>query len=343
MLRHILKTVLAVQLVFSISAFADAVSSDYSTLTFYQVGEDGLLPDQAYQPLGPSGKEVYAIVLEEKKYQQEFRFKNREGESGLYAPDVIVLDDKLHPLKTIRTSDDVDACSDKVDTQEVLDSNARYLVLVPDSNKNKMKTNTCFLWQVIIFMVPPLPYTGRVSLTDHVDYVPELSLFKSWNERTRVYWATELESNGFGFWNEADNYHPKTPTSLNFHLGLDIPWSPRAFARLMIGSRFTPVNDYQHKGQMIYLGAGYRPAFNWNVSAGLRADFNRSHLYLDKDYVGNSVTNYETSYGLRLATGYHLSRSWSGELSATFLDLTTTTGVVSPANTVSLSFFYHFN
>jgi len=345
MYGNLLKILLFVQLALIITPVQAGKNKDYSDLTYYSLNSNNTFPDAAYQSLTGLGDDdlVVAISLDDTPYQKEISFRVEAVAGKLYAPDIVVLDEHFRVIQLTSSYVDIDACDDDLDHYVVLNSEARYLVIKPGHRGNRKEWDICFAWPLLPILPLPIFYPSSVYSAYEPEGKSSLEIDKVWNERTRFFWSSELESNGKDFLRSSDNPDFKTPPSVNFHLGADVPLNPTSFLRATLGARFTTVNDQQQKGQMLYLGAGYRPTQNWNISAGLRAEFNRSQIAPWIDYQGDAAVKYDTSYGLRLGAGYHLGRSWSSELSATLLELETQSGVSVSGSSLSLALVYHFN
>ena len=345
MYGNLLKILLLVQLVLIIIPAQAGRNKDYSDLTYFSLRSNNTFPDAAYQSLTGLGDAdlVVAISLDDTPYQKEISFRVEAVAGKLYAPDIVVLDEHFRVIQLTSSYVDIDACDEELDHHVILNSEARYLVIKAGYKGNRKAMDTCVRWWALPGLIIPVFYSAEVFAAYEPEGKHSLEIDKVWSERTRFFWSSELESNGKDFLRSSDNPDFKTPPSVNFHLGADVPLNPTSFLRATLGARFTTVNDQQQKGQMLYLGAGYRPTQNWNISAGLRAEFNRGQTAPWIDYQGNAAVKYDTSYGLRLGAGYHLSRSWSSELSATLLDLQTQSGVSVSGSSLSLALVYHFN
>ncbi|WP_430462148.1 hypothetical protein ACQUQU_04985 [Thalassolituus sp. LLYu03] len=332
-----IKKLLFIQLLFSI--FTVQAAPDYSSLIYYWYSGSGVLPEQSKQALKGTNERVYAIRLPVPDKDTEYRFTARAENDRILIPDIVFLNADLQEIKNTDAHSAVDACDGELQYQGLLPEEARYMIVRPWREGKKL-TSLCWTIPLAEFPVP-LPYPGKVTSAGDSLSAPEFSLFTAWNGRRRLFTSLELESDGHSILEESSLNRPQTPGALNLYLGADFPWQQRTFIRLKGGLRIPSVN--RHKGQMLYLGAGYWVNRDWNLSAGLQLDINRNQVYFSRGYPAPGVVEYEPALGLRLAGEYHLSAYWNAELAVNLMQLETTDGTRTPANTVSASLTYFFN
>lgn len=338
MLRHILKTVLAVQLLFSV--FMAQAGQDYSSLTFYPFIGKGPFPENSRQHLKGSDEIVYAVQLPELNQSIEFRISVSIADDKVMIPKIVLLNESFQEIQTINTESAVDACDKQLTYQNEVAADVRYMVVRPGKEGAK-KYNICWSWIAGLDILMPLPYIKTVTSSSEALYAPELRLYQSWNEGLRFYTGAEVEGDGHSIGEEYDGGRPQTPSGISVLAGIDQPWGPLTFVRLQLGVRSQVVN--KQKGQRLYLGVNRWVSYDWNVGAGVIVDLNRHHIYNKTPYSGDFIVDYRNSVGVKLAASYRPGISWQGEFAINLINLETDTGISTPANSVSASLRYYFN
>ena len=349
MFQYLLKTIILIQLIFSLTSQAEIYLPgsvpDYSKLNFVPYSGSGL-PADAYQTLTTSHGDVslYAIELPIIEDGMTLSLKSLASDDKIFAATVTVLNENYMPLEFSGIENNLSICDKRLEHSLDLKKSARYVLIAPSNYAQpEEKGSFCFRW--ILSPVHPFPDVHYESVTLDGSDTEQLSFYISppWFKKNRLFLLSEVESPGVHITGARNNRQPEVPSSVNMLLGLDLPIDERWFIKFKAGARVSFLNNQSHKGLIVNAGAGYRMSENWNLVSALHLDIRRKQRYFKTDYTGPNFIHYKNSAAINVAAEYHINKKWHSEAAINLTELKTKEGVGVPAHSIKLGLSYYFN